>query len=766
MISLDTETTGVDFRHGARPFFVTTCDDAGGVTFWEWDVNPLTREPEVPEADLEEIRAILAVARGWGSHDGEIRERHTLILQNPKFDCTALAAVGVKNFPWGMVRDTLTAGHLLASNQPHDLTSMTLHYLGEDIEHHEKRLEKVVQECRRYCRSHLPTWRIASSNEEDMPSAKEKTWKTDTWLPRALVKYLWETSEAGKYWRVGTGVEDGLETVDGWEFRPPEIEGGDDPRWTALRDYANADSEATMALWLIMRKQIQDRKLWAVYLEKLKGLPVAYEMEDYGLTLSGDRTEELREEYVEESARAERICVNLASGYTYEGSPYNLQLPKNGVNQSLRTFMFDVLKLKPCYNGKAKTSNPTLDKGAMAYYLETLPPRSPQLKFVQTLLAKRKRDTAIAYMDGYRRFWLPWVEATGWYVLHPNLNPTGTGTLRWSSSNPNEQNIGKQESECPVCRGEGCEECHGSGKDLRSLRWIFGPAPGREWWSKDAKNIELRIPAYESGEQELIDLFERSDEPPYYGSEHLLNFSTVYPDIWEAELGKVCKDCCKGQVVDLTRVGPHCKKKYAASWYQWCKNGGFAVGYGAIDRKGGTADRAFHRVGSHARLKTRFGKKEALNQKYIKLAEKYGYVETIPDKMVDPDCGYPLMCTRTEYGRILPTVPLNYHVQGTAMQWTAKGMVRVHAFYQGLNRGEKFQGRVWPGGYHLIMQVHDELVSDCPSGEGKGANSWDYNLPVMRYVQGLMAQGGDDIGIPTPVGLEYHAKNWSEGVTL
>jgi hypothetical protein len=29
-----------------------------------------------------------------------------------------------------------------------------------------------------------------------------------------------------------------------------------------------------------------------------------------------------------------------------------------------------------------------------------------------------------------------------------------------------------------------------------------------------------------------------------------------------------------------------------------------------------------------------------------------------------------------------------------------------------------------------------------------------------------MAEGGKDFNIPTPVGVEYHENNWSEGVGL
>ncbi|KKK85693.1 hypothetical protein LCGC14_2770740, partial [marine sediment metagenome] len=50
----------------------------------------------------------------------------------------------------------------------------------------------------------------------------------------------------------------------------------------------------------------------------------------------------------------------------------------------------------------------------------------------------------------------------------------------------------------------------------------------------DAENIELRIPAYEAGETEMIDLFERPDDPPYFGSAHVLMFSVVYPAEFQA----------------------------------------------------------------------------------------------------------------------------------------------------------------------------------------------------------------------------------------
>lgn len=93
-------------------------------------------------------------------------------------------------------------------------------------------------------------------------------------------------------------------------------------------------------------------------------------------------------------------------------------------------------------------------------------------------------------------------------------------------------------------------------------------------------------------------------------------------------------------------------------------------------------------------------------------------------------------------------------------------MTRVSAFFAYLNAGGIFAGKAWPGGYYLAMQVHDELVSDMPSGRGRGKNPWSYNLPIAREVKRLMELGGDDYGIPTPVGCEYCERDWSTGKAI
>jgi DNA polymerase I-like protein with 3'-5' exonuclease and polymerase domains len=67
---------------------------------------------------------------------------------------------------------------------------------------------------------------------------------------------------------------------------------------------------------------------------------------------------------------------------------------------------------------------------------------------------------------------------------------------------------------------------------------------------------------------------------------------------------------------------------------------------------------------------------------------------------------------------------------------------------------------------YLVMQIHDEMVFDFP--RGKGPRPWETNLPRVRVLQRLMESCGEDFvpSIPTPVTVEYHAEDWSKGVTV
>lgn len=665
MVSLDTETTGVDLRHGARPFLVTTCNEEGEVWFWEWDVDPLTRRVTPPKEDLFEIETLIS--------------QNDLVLQNPKFDVTAIHSIGIDgDWPWDKTWDTLLAGHLLASNQPHDLTTMSLVYLGVNIQPYEDRVKKACEDARKIAKSKYPEWRIASVELPEMPSAKGSVAKNDMWLPRAIAQ----------------------------EENYPD----DHPWWRVTSEYANADSSVTLPLFKAQRELLKERGLWEIYLERLKCLSVAHKMETRGITISRERQEELQKKYEEEAAECHRRCVDLSDGELET-------LPVSGTSNALKKVVHEKFGLKS--NKKTAKGGDSMDKSVLEHWTSTLPPRSKPAVFIKNLSEFRQRSTAINYLEGYERFWIPldgseWAKGLAdWFRLFPSLNPTGTDTLRWSSSNPNEQNISKKEG--------------------FNLRYAFGPAPGREWWSLDYENIELRIPAYESGEEKMIELFERPDDPPFFGSYHLLNASIIYPDLFWP----------------LAEEKGAFKDKYKSTWYQWCKNTGFAIQYGCQEAK---ADATARREGSYRKLKESLPKIAELNQRMIAMANDLGYVETIPDKTVNPDRGYPISCTRSKWGSISPTVPLNYHVQSTAMWVMMKAMIKVQEYLDRLKD------------CYLVLQVHDEMVFDFP--KGVGPEPWKTNLPKIKKIQHLMQSCGDDIGIPLKTSREYHAVSWSEGMAV
>jgi DNA polymerase I-like protein with 3'-5' exonuclease and polymerase domains len=727
MISLDTETTGIDFRHAARPFFVTVTYEDESQKWWEWEVNPYDRKPVIPDGDLDEIQQ-------------EIDAADLMVLQNPKFDMTALSSViqGLR-WDWSKVRDTLFAGHILATGVAHDLTSMVMQYLGIDIAPLEKNLEAACQKARSLVRMHLggrkerkskkknqeemfevsedagQKWVIAGEDVPGMPSAKEKTWKFDTWLPRAVC--LWAQDKLSKH-------------TSKFRLWWDDYAKANHPWLTSLRDYSNGDSCVTLPLWAEMEKELVRRGLMKLYMQRLKLLKPTYLLEERGVTINSYRAEGMQRRFARESREFASVCTRIAAKHDYE-----LKLPAGGNNKSLHDFVFQVLKLPVVHMTEGGVE--ALDKESFEEWQTTLP-QGDQRDFVEALTAKRQRDTGIKYLEDYGRFWHE-TKDSPYCRLHPNVNPTGTITLRNSSNNPNSQNVGK--------------------KDGFNLRRCFGPAPGREWWSIDGENMELRVAAYGCGEEAFIALFEHPDDPPHYGSNHLLSASIVWPDEYNAcvgfrENGETFVD------------GRLFKKKYAATKYDGIKRGDFALQYGA---GAATVDKAFGTSGFWA-LQSSFIKQSDKRQEKIAFAQKNGFVETLPRRSVDPKRGYPIMVIRNNFGRIELPKPYSYHIQGTVSEWMEGCMVRCG------DQLEFWQNRGFDG--FITLNVHDELVFDFPKSrvepeKGEDPNERKSNLWRALRLAELMEEGGKDmmtgIGcghVPVRVSVEYHPDNWAEGIRM
>lgn len=568
LYGFDSETTGVDLYHGCRPFLWSACSDSGDILTWEWDVNPLTREPIIPPADLKELRAF-------------VRHNH-FVYHNTKFDVRAGSTIGMPEPDWEFVEDTHLASHVLASSESHKLKDLALKYLDVNDDD-QKELQEAVNAARRTGRK--LGWRIANEGDPHFPAWKPKKnegwWVADMWLPRAVAKYQ--------------------------NFRK------DHPWWTVARRYNKIDAERTIALWMVLQEAMEEEGLLDLYHARRKLLPITYRMESRGMTFSSKKLQPTKAEYTEKSCKSRESCVRLA------GPPHTVKSLTSPTQ--LRSILFDKYKL-PVGKKTKSQKNYSTDKEVLAELLDKAKPGSTAHRFIENLLDTRGFATAVQYIESYEKFAKPCVTHPLYWTLHPGFNISGTSTTRFSSGNPNAQNISK--------------------KEKANIRKIFGPLPGREWWAMDYSNIEMRIFAYASGDKRLIEAFESGF------SVHLIFAEILWP--------KEYAECLKH--------GWEFKDKYESTLYQWTKNGNFALIYGAGVKKANTT---YHKDGAYDLIR----KHLPLIDKFMKAkdheARSKGYIECIG--------GYRLQVPEKK-----PHCAVNYFVQGTAGWCMINAMNRVDEY--------------------------------------------------------------------------------------
>lgn len=685
IIALDSETTGLSIAHGTRPFFISIYHESTGVQYWEWPVDPLTRKVKVDPEDVVEIQALL---------DGADR----IVGHNLKFDIRMLAAVGIK-VDWAKTEDTIVAYHAIDSAAKHDLTAAVWDCLGINIKPHEDAMREVVLAARRIVQqarlrvsrygpeehTQLCDWLIAEDGLTDpddqsqmMPGDNKEHWRADGWLPHALA-----TSGFGSDY-----VAEHPTVAD------------------RLREYGCCDTMATYKLWVVLRQKLINKGLWDLYRFQMRLPEISARMEDRGIGVIPEQVIGLTKEYREEAERLEKVMLGIAEQYDYP-----LVVPKGTKSKSLDTFLFDPKYLNLPVVKRTEKGNPSFDADAKEQYQDELPRNKLPHLFVSSIDRRQVLTKAVGTLEGYSRFMIQ--APNGHWVMHSSLNQTGTVTLQWSSNNPNQQNVGKQSK--------------------ANLRRTFGPGSGRVWYSMDAQNIQLRVPAYECDEKDLVEVFDHPERGPYYGSYHLVIFDVVHPDLF-------------------AKHGKECKTLFEDTHYQWVKNANFARQFGAQEKK---VDATFRVKGAYKKIAKRFPKIDKLNRHYIEMALKRGYVETIPDRDIDPKRGYPLQVPRNEWDGVEPTKPFCYHVAGTAQLWMRKAMVRCEERLVEW-RGEGLDA--W-----MVMQVHDELVFDFPA---RWDGETDLNMPQVYSLRQLMESCGEGISIPTPVSIERHQVNWAKGESL
>lgn len=362
-------------------------------------------------------------------------------------------------------------------------------------------------------------------------------------------------------------------------------------------------------------------------------MPLVYtlsDMEKEGIQVQADQLSAYGEQL------QERITELEQQIYEGAGEKFNINSPKQ-----LGVILFD--KLKMPYGKKTKTGYSTA-----ADVLEKLAPEYPLVEHILEYrqLAKLKST----YADGLAAF----IAKDG--RIHTTFHQTITATGRLSSTEPNLQNI-------PIRMELG-----------RLIRKVFVPREGCVFIDADYSQIELRVLAHMSGDENLIQAYQKAQDI------HRMTASQVFHVPFE-------------EVTALQRRN--------------AKAVNFGIVYG-ISSFGLSQDLSIT-------------KKEA--QEYIEqYFLTYPGIKSFLDKMVTSakETGVAL----SMYGRVRPVpelkssnfmqrsfgerVAMNSPIQGTAADIIKIAMNRVHDRL--LSEGKKAR---------LILQVHDELLVEAPEEEAE-----------------------------------------------
>lgn len=149
---IDTETTGLRYWHGDRPFAISLCDQDGETEYYQWPVNPVTREVT---PDPEELRLLRKRFRLW--------KGIPKVLFNAKFDYLMLKGIGIEL--QGPIHDMGVAARICNTNElNYKLKPLASRYCDID-DSDEKDLQKETVSARNAGKKR--GWKLGEKVQED-----------------------------------------------------------------------------------------------------------------------------------------------------------------------------------------------------------------------------------------------------------------------------------------------------------------------------------------------------------------------------------------------------------------------------------------------------------------------------------------------------------------------------------------------------------------------------------------------------------------------
>lgn len=355
---------------------------------------------------------------------------------------------------------------------------------------------------------------------------------------------------------------------------------------------------------------------------------VLYDMEHEGICV---RREELK-------AYGEHLAVQIGELenriYDTAGERFNINSPKQ-----LGEILFEKMQLPA--GKKTKTGYSTS--------VEVLEKLADEYPFVRDILEYRGlTKLKSTYADGLAEY----IEADG--RIHTNFNQTITATGRISSTEPNLQNI-------PMRTELG-----------RQIRKVFVPRDGFVFVDADYSQIELRLMAHMSGDEELIEAYRQDADI------HRITASKVFHIPFE-------------EVTDLQRRN--------------AKAVNFGIVYG-ISSFGLSQDLSISRKEAGEYINQYFatypGVKRFLDQAVAEAKEK-GYSTTIYGRIRPiPELRSANFMQRSFGERVAMNAPL----QGSAADIMKIAMIRIHEEL----KKRKLRSR-------MLLQVHDEVLVETAEEE-------------------------------------------------
>ncbi len=377
--------------------------------------------------------------------------------------------------------------------------------------------------------------------------------------------------------------------------------------------------------------ELTDRNLLALFHDlEMPVSELLTAMERRGIAVDAGALTELREFFASEVERETKKAHEEA------GREFNVASPKQ-----LQVVLFDELKLPK--TKKIKTGYSTDADSLQTLFEKTQHP------VLNQLLRIRETNKLKTTIDGL----LEAIDTDGRIRTHFQQMVAATGRL--SSTGPNLQNI-------PVRTQEGrkIRECFIAGTGFQSLL------------TADYSQIEMRIMAHLSDDQNLLDAFTKGEDL----------HSTIASEVFGVPAGS---------------VDPEMRRQIKAMSY------GLAYGLSAYGLSAQLSISPPQAQQLMDRYFERFGGIRDYLSSVVEEARKVGYTETIMGRRrYLPD----LSDDNRQRREIAERMALNAPIQGSAADIIKRAMLNVESAIQ----GEGLKSR-------LLLQVHDELICEVAPGE-------------------------------------------------